>query len=175
MWFCMCVTNFSLITFAAADGEANVYGLQHDGHAGPRPQQLMPLPPRPPNALGGETGELLIPAYFPVRQPCAISFEIIFLLFLWRNQLPLSSAKILSVDKKHMDTHTICFSCSALYASLSDVYLDAPRTHLCCLLALVQRSVISSKTKQPVTAHGEWEIEEEPKTKWSMWSQLCFH
>lgn len=64
-----------------------------------------------------------------------------------------------------MNTRAICFSCSSLYASLSDVYLDVPCTHLCCLLALVQHAVISSKTKQPVRAHREGEIEEEPKTQ----------
>lgn len=152
MWFCMTVT----FSFATADGTANVSGLQHDGHAGPRPQQLMPLPPRPLHALRGEAGELLIPAYFHACLPCVSSF-------LFCCCYPYETPNTFSIDKKHMDTHTICISCSALYASLSDVYLEA-RTRSRCLLALVRHAVISSKTKRPVRAHGEREIEEEPKT-----------
>ncbi len=46
-----------MFTFVGTDGEADVYGLQHDGHARPRPQQLMLLPSCSIHALRGKAGE----------------------------------------------------------------------------------------------------------------------
>jgi len=60
------------------DGEANVYGLQHDGHARPRPQQLMLLPSCSTHALRSKAGESVlnththILAYFLACLSCAI-------------------------------------------------------------------------------------------------------
>ncbi len=116
-----------MFTFVGTDGEADVYGLQHDGHARPRPQQLMLLPSCSIHALRGKAGESVSHththththtlAYFPSGLPCMIWFEFIFIFcYCYRTSHPCQIHSTCTYKHKKKTFPSLSFCRSNTYA-----------------------------------------------------------
>jgi len=109
------------------DGEANVYGLQHDGHARPRPQQLMLLPSCSTHALRSKAGESVLNTHththtcifscLPIL--CNLIWDFFYLLFYWYGNIHPYKIHNTSMSIRKLLSFCCSYTCSHTHTSFS--------------------------------------------------------